>query len=442
MQAQARYVVGAASFELPGAGRKSLYAQARQTLDRGPYGERLRFVVVAGELMGPEEALAVLGKLERLRRSGGIEASEEDVESARKLRRLYAGYLRQAADRKRGKEEQNSEEKVVRPALPEEDQGWLRSRLGWFGDLALAPEGADPEGREEALAPARRTFFVFISLFAAGLMGLSVGGFLLLLFAFLAHLGRLRGGLSCPTGRGAIYAETFALYMVLFVGVGVLSRFVPLPSGPSSLWLNGLIMLLSLTALAWPVVRGVGWPQVREDVGLSAFGRPGVQVLSGPACYLVALPLLLVGVGVTLALLLAQRRLGWGNPFEPGAGPSHPIIGVALSGGVWVWVQVFLVACVAAPVVEEIMFRGVLYRHLREASHHWGRARSILTSALASSFVFAVIHPQGVLGVPVLMALAVAFALAREWRQSLLPPMIAHGLNNGVATLVLLLAAS
>ena len=59
-----------------------------------------------------------------------------------------------------------------------------------------------------------------------------------------------------------------------------------------------------------------------------------------------------------------------------------------------------------------------------------------------SSSVIAVIHPQGWLGVPPLMGLALVFALAREWRGSLLPPMIAHGINNGVSMTLLLVMAS
>jgi membrane protease YdiL (CAAX protease family) len=55
------------------------------------------------------------------------------------------------------------------------------------------------------------------------------------------------------------------------------------------------------------------------------------------------------------------------------------------------------------------------------------------------SFCFAVIHPQGFLAVPALMALAVAFTLMREWRGTVLPSMIAHGINNAVATLLLFL---
>jgi membrane protease YdiL (CAAX protease family) len=69
-------------------------------------------------------------------------------------------------------------------------------------------------------------------------------------------------------------------------------------------------------------------------------------------------------------------------------------------------------------------------------------AASVLISAVAVSFLFAVIHPQGLLAVPMLMALALAFALMREWRDTLLPPMIAHGINNAVATTLLFVLMS
>jgi membrane protease YdiL (CAAX protease family) len=106
----------------------------------------------------------------------------------------------------------------------------------------------------------------------------------------------------------------------------------------------------------------------------------------------------------------------------------------------WARLQVLLLASVIAPIVEETMFRGVLYRHLREASSRLGFVLSILVSAVLVSFVFAVIHPQGLEAVPLLMALAFAFCLMREWRGTLLPSMIAHGINNGLVLSLLIFA--
>jgi membrane protease YdiL (CAAX protease family) len=170
-------------------------------------------------------------------------------------------------------------------------------------------------------------------------------------------------------------------------------------------------------------------------------GRPIGAIFWGVLTYLCALPLLFAGVLIMFGLARLMKLAGLPDPFESG-GPSHPIVGVALQRNWLIWLQVFIVASIAAPIVEEIMFRGVLYQHLRELSEAWGRRLSIIVSVLFSSFLFAVIHPQGWLGVPVLMGLAIVFALAREWRGSLVPPMIAHGLNNGFALLMLLLATS
>src|SRR5262249_39913843 len=129
------------------------------------------------------------------------------------------------------------------------------------------------------------------------------------------------------------------------------------------------------------------------------------------------------------------------GPFDPPRGPTHPVTDALLRGGWPGLIGTLFAAAVAAPIVEETMFRGVLYRHLREATGRWGRVWAVLVSGLVGSFVFAATHPQGWLAVPPLMALALAFALAREWRGSLPAPMVAHGLHNLVLLVLLLLTA-
>ena len=113
-----------------------------------------------------------------------------------------------------------------------------------------------------------------------------------------------------------------------------------------------------------------------------------------------------------------------------------------LHSGWWGWIQVVFLASVVAPIMEETMFRGVLYRHMREATGRVGRWWSVILSALVVSFVFAALHPQGVLAIPLLMALAFGFTAAREWRGSLIPSMTVHALHNGVLMVMLILAAS
>ncbi len=102
--------------------------------------------------------------------------------------------------------------------------------------------------------------------------------------------------------------------------------------------------------------------------------------------------------------------------------------------------MVLLLAAVAAPVVEETMFRGVLYRApcaTRRAS--LGLLLSILVSATVNAFVFAVIHPQGWVAIPALMSLAYAFTLMREWRGTVIPSMIMHAVSNGLVMTLLIL---
>jgi membrane protease YdiL (CAAX protease family) len=127
------------------------------------------------------------------------------------------------------------------------------------------------------------------------------------------------------------------------------------------------------------------------------------------------------------------------DSFDPGKAPAHPIVHELARAGWREWLTILFLAAVVAPVVEETMFRGVLYRHLREASCRIGPVLSVLLSSTVVSFVFAVIHPQGLVTVPALMALAYGFAFAREWRGTLVPAIVGHGLNNALITIVAIL---
>jgi membrane protease YdiL (CAAX protease family) len=396
MQMQGRYLVGAANSGFPGLPKADLYKQAKETLDKGSDARRLRFAVLAGELSGPEEARRILV---------GLEPSTEGT----LLSRLYGG-----------------------AKLSTEEKATLETSLGWFGDLAVGFQ--DDDARARALRPARRTFFGLMGVVLAGLGALVVGGLLIVLLAVFAHKGKLRSGVVPGGGNGGIYAETFALYLVLYFGLGFLSHFLPW----RELWVGGIVMILSLAALAWPVIRGVRWADMRHDLGLYSGGIADIPL--GIGTYLSAIPLLALGLLVMFGMMVVRKRMGLDDP--AGEGPSHPIIAIALSGSAWAWVQMVFVACVLAPLVEETLFRGALYQHLREIGPGLAKWASVTFSVLVSGFVFAAIHPQGWLGVPVLMSLATAFALSREWRGSLVPAMIAHGINNGMTTLMLLTFAA
>jgi membrane protease YdiL (CAAX protease family) len=95
-------------------------------------------------------------------------------------------------------------------------------------------------------------------------------------------------------------------------------------------------------------------------------------------------------------------------------------------------VQLFLLASVAAPIVEETFFRGVLLTHLRSATGRWNQWLSFGLAALVSSILFAAIHPQGLIFIPPLAGLAMGFCVGRAWQGSLIPSMVAHGVSNAL----------
>ena len=419
---QVRFLVGVA--ELSGD-RHAVLAQAR-SLNTGPIDQRLPYIVLAGDLEGPGEALEQIEKLEGQMEEQHIEPDPEQRAALDALERLYR-------DRKDGTD-----------TLTDGDRDLLRQQLGWTGDLAMTPPDApDKEARQRVIRPARRLAATF---FAALVGGVVIG--------MLGLAGLIRsGGLLLPRQATVRTAAADRPERHLRRGVrrlhgrlpalGIGHRLLKVP-GPELL-LSAAAMLISLGAgLAWPVLRGVPWRQVRQELGLTLGRRPWLEPLVGLGGYALVLPMFGVGIIVSSVLIQYERRWQVGERpeehFAPVEEPSHPIV-EWLQNPDWALLgQVVLVACVLAPLVEETMFRGALYRHLRNATARLGRAGSFVVSAVVVSFIFAVIHPQGILAVPALMSLALGLTVLREWRGSLLPSMMVHGLHNGLTTFVLVQA--
>lgn len=91
-------------------------------------------------------------------------------------------------------------------------------------------------------------------------------------------------------------------------------------------------------------------------------------------------------------------------------------------------VQILLIA-IAAPVSEEICFRGMLYGGLREKLPRFG-------AALIAGLLFGALHAlTGVSAVPPLIAFGFVLALLYEKTGSIVPCILLHMLNNSVALL-------
>lgn len=128
--------------------------------------------------------------------------------------------------------------------------------------------------------------------------------------------------------------------------------------------------------------------------------------------YFAGIPIVMMGFLLTFLLISFT-----------GDQPTHPVMDQFQGGGTFGLILIFLVACVLAPILEEIMFRGVFYHYLRGSN-------PALIAALLSGVIFAAIHPQGIAAIPVLASIGIVFALIREWRGSLIASMVAHSCNN------------
>ncbi|MDO4794646.1 MAG: type II CAAX endopeptidase family protein [Brachymonas sp.] len=147
-----------------------------------------------------------------------------------------------------------------------------------------------------------------------------------------------------------------------------------------------------------------------------------------------------VVMGITITIQIVV------NVFEaivPGARAASEQVALSLGLGASVISDVALVLAVAvlAALGEEWLFRGLLFRSLRDGLARW--LPLPVTSgigALVSSLLFAVVHVGDgqITQWPALFIMGVLLALAYEWTGSLLAPMLVHALNNTLALFVML----
>lgn len=91
-------------------------------------------------------------------------------------------------------------------------------------------------------------------------------------------------------------------------------------------------------------------------------------------------------------------------------------------------VQILLIV-IAAPIAEEVLFRGYLFGGLREKLDRW-------PAALIAGGIFGALHAlTGLSAVPPLIAFGVVLCLLYEKTGSIVPGIILHLLNNSVALL-------
>lgn len=324
------------------------------------------------------------------------------------------------------------------PTEPSGDvRTFLDDELDWYATLLLHPPESESAERERLVGKAMRKaellFFLFVALAGMFLTGI-------VLWFATPHFLRSRSArlhFEPSTFSTSLLVETLVLgILLLVVGQMIGESLIEATSLPEE-FVRPIAFLATLGALVWPRLRGATARDTFRAIGWSRGAGWIRETLAAFVCYVMTIPLLLVGVITTV--LIAPSALGppaSAEPFEPITQPGHPIIHELLGGGsVW---PIFILASIVAPIVEETLFRGLLYRHLRHLTRRARWSLGVIASAVVSSLIFAVIHPQGWVGVPVLTAIALGLCLAREWRDSLIAPMVMHGMSNGFVLLVAL----
>ena len=306
--------------------------------------------------------------------------------------------------------------------------------LGWIGRVAVlsayqrvGPKAAPRELRDEISTEAttyfRRVFlggaFALAIIPQLGLIALVVG-------IILSRTGVLPPMPRLQHPVGPILWESFILMLATGL-VPVLWMFGG--KRPSAETQPGIIagLLLSrdviqLSAIAYLAVRLRQRGLSLAEIGLHR-RQLLLNVLIGALGALVMIP---------AAYLINIVTQVFSDRFFPNiAPPYHPLQGLtATSGSAEIRWALFLAAAVGAPLLEEIFFRGALYGALR-------RRYGVPIALLASSAFFAILHPQLPLGFLPIALLGATFCALYEWRQSLIPGMIAHAMNNGLAFLML-----
>ena len=390
--------------------------------NRGTFEQQLVCVVLTNELLGADKALDKLSDLnERV-----IEHDFKPSENQSILHDGVTNIVNACID-----------DSFDDATLSIKEEELLHEKMGWLGRLAAVPEASGKTTlREEVLSEAMTGTVIASLAFLGGVVALLAGFVLAVRTIRSWKRGEFEGRFDNREGVHNIYIETFAIWLVYFFGIQFAIGSWVDAMGFDPLVVSPVIMFSSLIALIWPVIRGIPFSQVRQDIGWTST-KPIRDFFAAPVGYLATIPL----VFITLLVLLSVFGLGMqsGAPaateeFSRGQSVSHPLQEYVGESSAYVVLWVILSACVAAPIVEETVFRGILYRHLRDVTAHWRVTATVVFSSLVNAFIFAAIHPQGVMLIPVLGSLAVGFSLMREWRRSLYPSMIMHAIHNGLVT--------
>jgi membrane protease YdiL (CAAX protease family) len=345
----------------------------------------------------------------------------------------------------------------------------FRDRHGWFADLALS-RGDDKSTIRSSAASDGLLLIVFLCFIGFIILLAGFIGLILLIFAIIKHAG---GNLGWAFARphiptewpphedpaapadvhanpfprtipfatpGSVWLETVAVFFIMFLGVRLLGMGLQslvqakhLSMSKDSLIAVTLIAQWAvLPSIFWPLLRGMPFSRWKAEIGWSAPRGVLREIGAGFCGYLAGIPVYFAMAIVVVAITFLISHL-------TGADEAHPagnrLTSVLEGGSPWELFLVFTLATMWAPIVEESIFRGCLFRHLR-------RRMPLLLAALGSASVFAALHGYMFMQLFMVGALGFWFALMREWRGNIIATATAHAIHNGFVMTILLICLS
>ena len=222
----------------------------------------------------------------------------------------------------------------------------------------------------------------------------------------------------------------FAAYLLIAWPLQLLAPLMTRLSDQDALRLNMAVDLLAyipVTAVCLVVLKRLGereqqrqlsWRETWAAIGFRTDGL-GKDAVTAVVAYAMTTPLLL------LASYFSDML------FRNFHTPIHPVDLIIVNTQDGVTRTLLLVqACVGAPIVEEMTFRGMLFEGLRE---RWGAA----IAATLSAAVFALSHNTLPGGFLVLWTLGFVFALVYRRSRSLYVNIFMHAIHNGLISVMM-----
>jgi len=375
------------------------------------YEDRVRIIMLAGEFEGAQSALERVQTLKNEIEGKALDPLDPVIPDdliVAELNTLETIYT------------------VGIDQLEKNQKNQLAARYGLIGKVALTHGLDNSDIQREPLINGFGLIMLIMIIAILGIVIFPILGLVLLVIGIVHYsTGKMKLRNHVPTRGGSVFLETYALFVAGFLVISIGTFYVSNSSNPQLAQFSLLAQWLLLLTVLWGAIRGMLFSDWRKAIGWNAGEGVLKEISCGIVAYIASLPIYIVGVAITFILLVASEWMSASpNGVEEIPEPvSNPVFEIIANGNFFTIAMLFILATTWAPIVEEAIFRGALFRHLR-GYMHW------VFAAIASAILFAFMHDYGPLLVAPLIALGFMFAFMREWRGSLIAPMTAHFLHN------------